>query len=41
MNKVLTERRDETLAKAEAIVKLTEDEKRGMSPRRRKTSTRR
>lgn len=31
MNKVLSERRDETLAKAEAIVKLAEDEKRGMS----------
>jgi HK97 family phage major capsid protein len=31
MNKVLKERRDETLAKAEAIVKFTEDEKRGMT----------
>ncbi len=33
--KTLIERRDEALAKAEAIVKLTEDEKRGMTPAER------
>lgn len=31
MNKVLNERRDETLAKADGIVKLAEEEKRGLS----------